>query len=193
MPSRSALYRQEAHGVFSLQLYGKSPCRSIVDQVLRVDQWNAAEVGGEGATAVDTAIRAAGIAKRGKTAAIHNDFEQKIAQIVRPCLRRMWGRDLARCEGTQLIRYGPGGHYNPHKDGDDDGYASRYFTVLCYLNDNFQGGKTRFPSLGYSATPVTGRALIFPARFVHGGEPVLSGEKLVFLAWLCGPPPLLWI
>ena len=130
---------------------------------------------------------------RGKTAAIHDDFERKIAQIVRPALRRIWGWDLADCQGTQLVRYRSGGHYLPHKDADDDGYASRYFTVLCYLNENFQGGKTRFPSLGYSAIPVTGRALIFPARFMHCAEPVLSGEKLIFLAWLSGPIPLRWI
>ncbi len=193
MRSRSALCRQEAHGVFSLQLYDKTKCRSIVEQVLRVDQWNSAEVGAEGASTVNAAVRAARIVDRGKTAAIHDDFERKIARIVRPALRRMWGCDLAGCEGTQLVCYGVGGHYLPHKDGDDDGYPSRYFTVLCYLNENFQGGKTRFPSLGYSATAVTGSALIFPARFMHCAEPVLSGEKLIFLAWLSGPPPLRWI
>lgn len=176
-----------------MHLYGKAKCRSIVEEVLRVAQWNSAGVGGESFSIVDAAVRAACIVNRGATTAIHDDFERTVAQIVRPALRRAWGCDLARCEGTQLVRYGSGGHYRPHKDGDDDAYASRYFTVLCYLNEDFQGGKTSFPSLGYCATPASGRALIFPSRFVHCAEPVLSGEKLVFLSWLCGPTPLRWI
>jgi hypothetical protein len=193
MGSSSVPYRREAHGVYSLQLYDKAKCRSIVELALRVDKWNEAEVGGDNVTSVDGTVRAARYVSRSRTAAIHDGFEHKVSRIVQPALRRVWGCDLPSIEGTQLVRYDSGGHYVPHKDADEHEYASRYFTVLCYLNENFSGGKTSFPSLGYSATPVTGKALIFPSRFVHCAEPVLSGQKLIFLTWLCGPIPLRWI
>lgn len=179
--------------MFSLQLYDRSKCRSIVEQAVRFRGWNLAEVEGDGVKGVDEAVRTACIVNRGKMVALYDDFERRVSQVVRPALREAWECDLASFEGTQLVRYRSGGHYVPHKDADDDEYAGRYFTVLCYLNENFEGGKTSFPSLGYIATPVSGRALIFPSRFLHCAEPVLSGEKLIFLTWLCGPSPVRWI
>lgn len=193
MRLHSSSCRQEAHGVFSLQLYDEATCHSIVGRALRVKGWSPVAIGSDTVEVVDEAIRAAWSVNRNQAAAIHEDFEHKISERVLPVLQRVWGFDLASCEGTQLVRYGSGGHYAPHKDGDDDGYTSRYFTVLCYLNDGFNGGRTRFPSLGYSAPPVTGRALIFPSRFTHCAEPVLEGEKLILLTWLCGPVPVRWI
>jgi len=185
--------RQEAHGVFSVQLYDKIACRSIVERARRVSAWSLAAIGSETIAVVDPGIRSASSLDPKRTAAIHVDFECKVSETVLPLLRQIWQCDVARCEGTQLLRYGLGGHYLPHRDGDDSGYSSRYFTVVCYLNEDFDGGKTRFPSLGYCATPFIGRALIFPSRFTHCAEPVLSGEKFVFLTWLCGPVPIRWI
>src|ERR1019366_3265405 len=193
MGSRSVPYRREAHGVYSLQLYDKAKCRSIVELTLCVNKWNEAEVGGYNLTGVNGAVRAARYLSRSWTAAIYDDFERKVSQIVRPALHEAWGCDIPTIEGTQLVQYGSGGHYVAHTDADDHGYANRYFTVLCYLNEEFRGGRTSFPSLGYCATPVSGKALIFPSRFVHCAEPVLSGQRLIFLTWLCGPIPLRWI
>jgi predicted 2-oxoglutarate/Fe(II)-dependent dioxygenase YbiX len=100
---------------------------------------------------------------------------------------------LSECQGTQLVRYKPGGHYVPHTDAGADEFANRYFTVLCYLNQDFEGGKTSFPSLNYAATPRAGKALIFPATYLHCAEPVVRGEKLILLSWVCGPVPIRWV
>ena len=193
MRSQLADYRQEAHGVFSLRLYDESRCRSIVAQASHLNTWHRAEVAGEQQAMVDVAIRAAWYVSRNRMAAIHHAFEERVLKVVRPALRHMWGCDFYHCEGTHLLRYAPGGHFVPHKDAEEDSYASRYFTVLCYLNKNFRGGKTSFESLGYCAKPIPGKGLIFPSRFVHCAEPVLSGEKFVFVTWLCGPPPVRWV
>ncbi|MGA8311890.1 MAG: 2OG-Fe(II) oxygenase, partial [Terriglobales bacterium] len=98
-----------------------------------------------------------------------------------------------RQEGTEIVRYSPGGHYVPHKDANELELANRYFTVLCYLNDSFEEGKTSFTSLNFTAAPAAGKTLVFPSRYLHCAEPVTRGEKFVFITWLCGPPPIKWI
>ena len=94
--------------------------------------------------------------------------------------------------GTQMIRYGKGGHYIPHADAGRD-LPERYFTVVCYLNDDSEGGDTSFPALGATVKPKTGQAIVFPARYLHCAEPVTRGEKFVLIAWVCGPVPIDWI
>lgn len=56
------------------------------------------------------------------------------------------------------------------------------FTLLIYLNDDFNGGRTVFyDSLSFEKTveivPVCGRTLLFDIDFFHSGEQVLTGEK----------------
>jgi predicted 2-oxoglutarate/Fe(II)-dependent dioxygenase YbiX len=90
------------------------------------------------------------------------------------------------------VRYSPGDYYVAHSDvipGDD----YRYFTVLCYLNEEFEGGQTSFPVLGHRVTPRAGTAVVFPSSYLHRAEPVAGGEKYVIVTWLCGPPPVRWL
>ena len=200
-PSRTAKqpggYQREAHGVFSARLFGSSSCRSIVRQVRSLDAWEVAQVVVEREEGTRDLIlpesRDALIARRDLTEPLHQDFESRVHALVGPLIRETWGAGLTALSGTQLVRYRRGGHYVAHTDSDQGAFASRYFTVLCYLNDDFAGGGTSFPSLSFRATPVSGRALVFPSQYWHCAEPVIGGEKLVFLSWLCGPVPLKWI
>jgi len=186
-------FRREAHGIFSLKLYEPSECRAVFAQVAAIDSWDPAAVAGSDGALVDTTVRAAWYVSRNKAPTLHHEFESKILSVVRRFLRQIWGCDLANCEGTHLVRYRAGGYFLPHKDAEDGRYEDRFFTVLCYLNDDFHGGNTSFPSLGYSAKPIAGRALVFPSRFTHCAESVTSGEKFVFLSWLSGPAPVRWL
>jgi prolyl 4-hydroxylase len=105
-------------------------------------------------------------------------------------------------EDIQVVKYGVQGKYDPHFDGTECGedvgvkcYENqRLATVLIYLNDDFEGGHTRFPNLGISITPKKGSAVFFwvadrSNRLVyqetlHGGDPVLSGEKWIATQWV---------
>lgn len=128
---------------------------------------------------------------------LYLDFENKVRTVIQSLILKLWGVKLYSCDGTQLIRYKPGDRYLPHKDSSEDAteisFASRYFTILCYLNDSFLGGTTTFPTLGYTAMPVSGKALIFPSHYWHSAVSVAGGEKFVLLTWVCGPVPLRWI
>ncbi len=104
-------------------------------------------------------------------------------------------------EGLQVLRYSAGAEYKPHYDYFDPGEAGtptilarggqRVASLVCYLNTPAQGGATVFPDVQLEVAPVKGNAVFFsydrphPAtRTLHGGAPVLEGEKWVATKWL---------
>jgi prolyl 4-hydroxylase len=64
--------------------------------------------------------------------------------------------------------------------------ANRYLVLLWYLNDVIEGGETRFPQLGLSVKPATGRLLMFPPYWMyqHEGVPPHSGDKFILSTYL---------
>lgn len=107
---------------------------------------------------------------------------------------------LLNAESLQLIHYFETQEYAPHFDAWDAGTEAgdrcmkrggqRLVTCLLYLNDVEQGGGTNFPKLGIIVEAKKGRMLVFnnchPGTTIrhpstlHGGMPVLTGEK-----WAC--------
>ena len=104
-------------------------------------------------------------------------------------------------EGLQVLRYAPGAEYKPHYDYFDPAHSGtptilkrggqRVASLVCYLNTPAQGGATVFPDVRLDVAPVKGNAVFFsyerahPAtRTLHGGAPVVDGEKWVATKWL---------
>lgn len=192
--------REEAAGIFSLQLFSRRYCADVVRQFQKARLWKAARVsaaGDQAKTVVETKYRSASILCSKLADRVEAEFESRIKAVVEPFISHMWGAEFDGCAGTQLIRYQQGDRYVPHRDSSDDptdvDCAGRYFTVLCYLNEGFEGGTTRFPGLGYSAIPSPGKALVFPANYLHAAMPVTAGEKYAIVTWICGPVPIRWI
>jgi len=62
---------------------------------------------------------------------------------------------------------------------------------VCYLNTPTSGGQTIFPDVQLDVAPIRGNAVFFSydrphpiTRTLHGGAPVLEGEKWVATKWL---------
>jgi prolyl 4-hydroxylase len=104
-------------------------------------------------------------------------------------------------EGLQILRYRPGAQYKPHYDYFDpaqSGTASilkrggqRVASLVCYLNTPDKGGATVFPDVHLDVAPCKGNAVFFSydrphplTRSLHGGAPVIEGEKWVATKWL---------
>ncbi len=104
-------------------------------------------------------------------------------------------------EGLQVLHYRPGAEYKPHHDYFDPqqpGMAAvlqrggqRVGTIVMYLNTPEAGGGTTFPDVGLEVAPIKGNAVFFSydrphpvSRTLHGGAPVLRGEKWVATKWL---------
>ncbi|MDF2461999.1 MAG: proline dioxygenase [Ramlibacter sp.] len=104
-------------------------------------------------------------------------------------------------EGLQVLNYAPGAEYKPHFDYFDPSRpgsavvigkaGQRVGTLVMYLNEPEQGGATVFPDAGLSIMPRKGSAVFFSyARpdastgTLHGGAPVIAGEKWIATKWL---------
>ena len=104
-------------------------------------------------------------------------------------------------EGIQVLRYSPGAEYKPHYDYFDPSQpgtaailkrgGQRVGTVVMYLNTPEQGGATIFPDVGLDVHAIEGNAVFFayglpdPSSLtLHGGAPVVQGEKWVATKWM---------
>lgn len=104
-------------------------------------------------------------------------------------------------EGLQILRYGPGAQYKPHYDYFDPAEpgtpsilqrgGQRVATVVMYLNEPEAGGGTVFPDANFECLPSQGHAVFFnysrphpSSRSLHGGSPVIRGEKWIATKWL---------
>lgn len=106
-------------------------------------------------------------------------------------------------EGLQVMRYGVGGEYVPHFDyfpPEEKGSTShlahggqRVSTLIMYLDDVEEGGETIFPRIDFSYVPRKGQALYFEYAAadgsldplsLHGGAPVVRGEKWILTKWM---------
>lgn len=189
-------YAEEVRGVYAIQLYDERACQSIVRQSRASSNWGAAQISVEEEqgyrSAVEEETRRASVLTPAGRSPIVREFNKKMNRTIKPLVKQLWGIGLRHHSGTHLVCYSPGNFYVPHTDSALD-VSDRYFTVLCYLNQNFEGGQTSFPSLTYSVQPRTGKAIVFPATYLHGAEPVLSGKKYVLVTWLIGCEPVPWI
>jgi prolyl 4-hydroxylase len=106
-------------------------------------------------------------------------------------------------EGLQILHYHTGGQYTPHYDyfaPSEPGSAphianggQRVATLIMYLNDVADGGTTIFPEMRLQVGPKKGGAVYFEycnsrgqldRLTLHGGTPVLAGEKWIATKWM---------
>jgi len=115
----------------------------------------------------------------------------------------LMNRPAENGEGLQILHYHTGGEYTPHFDyfpPADPGSrvhlangGQRVATLIIYLNDVEDGGATVFPELKLTVGPKKGAAVYFEycnslgqvdPLTLHGGLPVLSGEKWIATKWM---------
>ena len=109
------------------------------------------------------------------------------------------GTDVRAGEPLQVLRYAPGEQYHEHSDALPGVAPSqqRILTFLVYLNEDYEGGETSFPSAGLKFRGRTGDGLLFrnaspdgqpDARAIHAGLPVTRGQKLLASRWIRATP-----
>jgi prolyl 4-hydroxylase len=120
-------------------------------------------------------------------------IEARIAALLRWPVR--WG------EGLQILHYRPGAEYRPHHDYFDPKHpgtppvlargGQRVGTLVTYLNTPKRGGATIFPDVDLEVAAIKGNAVYFSydrphavTRTLHGGAPVIEGDKWVATKWL---------
>ena len=190
-------HKEESHGVVSLWLYEPAECKLIVEGLQKLDGWNAALIReaqeGENYNIVARSdVRSASTPNSPAVEKLYDEFEMKLDLLVKPLVLKLWELDLRNHSGTHLLKYEAADHYQPHRD-TGLGFDARYFSVVCYLNADFTGGRTLFPTLNYAVTPEAGKAIIFPSNYLHSSEPVIEGRKFVLVSWIEGSAQVKWI
>lgn len=120
-------------------------------------------------------------------------IEARIARLIR------W--PVENGEGIQVLHYLPGTEYKPHYDYFDPKEpgtstivkrgGQRVGTVVMYLSEPEKGGGTSFPDVFFEVAPKRGNAVFFSyerphpsTKTLHGGSPVIEGEKWIATKWL---------
>ena len=101
-------------------------------------------------------------------------------------------------EDMQILNYATGAEYEPHHDWFNPSRENtanilkrggqRVATLIMYLNTPEAGGSTVFPKLLYEVAAQKGNAVFFTypnlnQRCLHGGSPVVKGEKWAATKW----------
>jgi prolyl 4-hydroxylase len=146
-----------------------------------------------GHTRQDDGRSSSGMAfSRGENSLLKN-LEGRISALLR------WPIDHG--EAIQVLRYQIGQEYRPHYDYVDPSKAGaasflarggqRVASLVMYLNTPARGGGTNFPDGKLEVAAHKGNAVFFSygrpdstTGTLHGGMPVLAGEKWVATKWL---------
>ncbi len=183
-------------GVHVLPLLTPEECDFVIEEANRAN-WQTAQVvraREEGGSILPT-HRSSDVCFFRESTAVWDLVHRAIEQTVRPLVHNAWGRDFPQHSEVHVLRYSPGNFFKAHRDSgaEGSGIANRYFSVVCYLNDDFEGGQTTFPQEKYSVVPEKGRAVVFPADYVHQGDEIRSGSKYILVTWLIDQPPPRWL
>ena len=107
--------------------------------------------------------------------------------------------ELEKGESIQGQLYEPGQYFKPHNDFfSGPAYdmhckasGNRTHTLMIYLNEDFKGGGTYFPTLNKTIEPETGKALWWynmkdgqiQDQYLHEGVTVEEGKKYIITSW----------
>jgi prolyl 4-hydroxylase len=134
----------------------------------------------------------------------HSDL---VLALIRARMASATGVPAQFFEITTFLHYLPGQTFAPHHDYLDDGFpgyvnevaqhGQRVLTFLLYLNDDFEGGETEFPLVGFRHKGRKGDALFFwnvqkdgslDRQTLHAGLPPTTGEKWLLSQWVRNKP-----
>jgi len=143
-----------------------------------------------------------------ETCWIHPETEMIVDRIYKrirelPEVKMM--NDDVFMEALQVVRYGQGNYYKSHYDQCHDKVSycidqikeftgPRKWTLLLYLNDDYDGGETEFVALDRRVKGRKGDALLFHSLTnddtrvhplsLHQGVPVRHGQKYIANVWI---------
>jgi prolyl 4-hydroxylase len=109
--------------------------------------------------------------------------------------------DRSTYEQPSTLKYNVGDQFKKHFDYFNTGKKiidenDRIATALLYLNDDYEGGETDFPVLGFTVKPRKGSVLYWQydytskinANTLHAGLPVTKGTKYATTTWMRESP-----
>jgi len=149
------------------------------------------------------------VAHRNNTVA---NFDERSIELVQVLLQSRMsascGIPAAHMEGPTVLHYDPGEQIADHYDfvdpkttpdyaGEIARNGQRIITFIVYLNNEYEGGETSFPRLGFSHRGSLGEGIYFvnaladltpDQRMIHAGRPIERGEKWIVTQFVRSRP-----
>jgi len=120
-------------------------------------------------------------------------IDKWIADVFYKLLAKHVGKKIRSFTTPDLMRYTRGGYYKAHSDADIfdpkmgiwKKVLDRDYSLLLYLNNDFEGGFVRFEHFNYTFFPEKGDLLIFPSDYLYLHEALLvtAGVRYVIVSW----------
>jgi hypothetical protein len=81
-------------------------------------------------------------------------------------------------DNTTIKAWNEGQSMGPHFDGQD-GNADLAFSLVAYINDDYEGGEISFPNHNVTVKPKAGSMIMFPSQepYIHEVKPIISGTR----------------
>lgn len=162
-------------------------CKEIISLIEQNNQ-RSSIAGEEKNTRIITKSRTSNTSFLSNKNTIVNAIKQKISKIL--------NIDTKQIESLQGIKYISGQYFLPHRDGYEGirkenltkESGNRIWSLLIYLNEDYEGGETGFPLLNLDIKPKKGMALMWHNlrengdlldESLHEGKLVVSGTKYI--------------
>jgi prolyl 4-hydroxylase len=149
------------------------------------------------------------VAHRNNTVAVFGvDSVELVHVLLQARMAAACGMSERCMEAPSILHYAPGEEIRDHYDFVDpattNDYAGeiarngqRLITFIVYLNDDYDGGETAFPKLGFAYRGRRGGGICFvnalpdlspDTRMVHAGRPTTRGEKWIVTQFIRDRP-----
>lgn len=121
-----------------------------------------------------------------------DEAESFLRSILTPCVnfyQLKYDVEIARDEGLQLLKYGPGKEYKPHSDAGP-GVSGRVLSGIIFLNPSeYEGGSTYFLNYKFNLKTSGPSIALFPSNYAytHRAKAVFSGTKYAIVTWMWAP------
>ena len=179
---QSVEFSEIGNEILSFKLFDKKVCGNLIKRAESLDKWEASKVVG-----VDSSINQG---RNSEQIWLRDDenlnklYLTWVNMFLPPVIKEFWSYDMRGNTPSSIVRYKKGQFYNEHVDfglGTD----VRLVSLVCYLNDNFEGGETAFSRQGIKVKPETGKAILFPSGLTHRHSAcdIISGTKYALVGW----------
>ncbi len=164
---------------------GHEMCDRVVSE-LSVIETKTATMGVDGSE-TDVAMRKTQVRFADAGYWLEGIFERFAVEANKNC---KWEYHLTGAERVQFAEYGPENHYGWHVDTFtlSGNPIDRKITVICLLNDEFDGGTFEIRLYSdYKVPLVKGSMIAFPSILEHRVVPVIEGTRYSATMWFNGP------
>jgi hypothetical protein len=83
---------------------------------------------------------------------------------------------LLNIDSLSLKKWNTGSYMGPHPDGSPE-VTNLAFSLVLYLNDDYEGGEIKFKDYNITIKPKAGSLVIFPSNMIHEVLPVKNGIR----------------